>query len=110
VPPVTVAVATALQSPLHNRVDEFTVTASVVGCISVMVDVLIHPVESVIVRVYVPGQSPVISGVPCPTKGHPAGPDQTYVYPGFPPAASACAVPLLLPLQVGSVLVRAKVN
>ena len=56
--------------------------------------VLLHPVASVIVTVYVPANKPVIEEVVAPLGFH------EYVYGDVPPDPLANAIPSLPPLQV----------
>ena len=70
-----------------------------VGCVVMNEAVVVHPLLSVTLTVYVPADNPVAVILVCPLGFH------KYVYGAVPPLAAAVAVPVLPPLHATPVLV-----
>ena len=95
VPPVTVNVAVPLHCPLQSGATNVLVMVKgdpVFAIVTIICDVK-HPVASVTVQVYVPGQSPVAVAFVPPLGVH------KYVYGPIPPLPVIVEVPSFPPLQ-----------
>ena len=75
-----------------------------VGCVTVTVFVLVHPVTSVTVTEYVPADNPEAAELLCP-EGF-----QLYVYGEVPPVTAAFADPVVPPKHTLAVAVGVTVN
>ena len=99
VPPVALAEADPSDPPKQLTLLSSAVAAtSTAGCVIVALAVVVHPLASVTVTVYVPGPRFVAVATDAPV-------DHAYEYAGVPPDPAPVAVPSLAPVQLTLVTV-----